>query len=136
MTRKFYFTITLPQKIKQKQTPFPELYYEDCRYIKKASSYETDHFDCDAPQGRRTTACLPEHPPVPVNIITSGLLSIYLFIYLFIFNPVNESGASEKVIKKLMALIVPSSIYRYILQNYRRSFTLLSQEDSHFLFGG
>ena len=100
MTRKFYFTITLPQKIKQKQTPFPELYYEDCRYIKKASSYETDHFDCDAPQGRRTTACLPEHPPVPVNIITSGLLSIYLLIYLFIFNPVNELGASEKVIKK------------------------------------
>ena len=83
LTRKFYFTITLPQKIKQKQTPFPELYYEDCRYIKKASSYETDHFDCDVPQGRRTTACLPEHPPVPVSIITSA--GFYLFICLFIY---------------------------------------------------
>ena len=87
LTRKFYFTITLPQKIKQRQTPFPELYYEDCRYIKKASSYETDHFDCDVPEGEKDHSLSPRTSSRAReynNLCMVFYLFICLFIYLFL----------------------------------------------------
>ena len=62
--RKFYLAITFPQ-IKQKQT------------LSLICIVNT------ADISKQLTACLPEYPPVLVNIITSGLLFIYLF-YFFI----------------------------------------------------